>query len=165
MRKLQAKPLTIEGFRPYGEYANMLNPAGNCFDSGNSAFYPDQVTLSVSGREQIAFSPLTAKKADKMIITKAEYHNWTGEGIMFLDDDAVMHVAAPSNHNIVPEKTEAFIVPKGTLIKLNTGVWHLTPFPLHNDVLHLMIIMPERVYANDCIIKDFPENEYIEIIL
>ena len=65
---------------------------------------------------------------------------------------------------ITPEKTEAFIVPKGTLIKLNTGVWHLTPNPLHNDVLHLMIVMPERVYGNDCIVCDFPEEEYIEVI-
>jgi ureidoglycolate lyase len=63
------------------------------------------------------------------------------------------------------EKTEAFIIPKGTLVKLNTGVWHLSPYPIHERVLHLMIIMPERVYGNDCVVCDFPEAEHLEIVL
>lgn len=164
MRTIHAVPITNENFRPYGSFYNMLSPEGNCFPGAESVFYPDPVTLSVSGREQIAFSALTVKKPEKMMITKAEYHNWTGEGILFLDDDAIMHVAPPSNKTITPEKTEAFLIPKGTLVKLNTGVWHLSPYPVHNDILHLMIIMPERVYANDCYVCEFPEKDHIEII-
>ena len=68
-------------------------------------------------------------------------------------------------HVITPEKTEAFIIPKGTLVKLNTGVWHLSPYPIHNEVLHLMIVMPERVYGNDCVVCDYPEDQHIEIVL
>ena len=162
MRKIKAVPITVENFRPYGSFASMLNPKGNCFP-GDSTFYPDQVTLSVSGDHNIAFSPLTSKKMRPFTVTKAEYHNYTGEGIFFIDDDAVIHVAPPSNHVIVPQKTEAFIVPKGTLVQLNTGVWHLSPVPVHNDLLHMIIILPERVYANDCVVCDFPESEYIEI--
>ncbi|MDO4323990.1 MAG: ureidoglycolate lyase [Lachnospiraceae bacterium] len=165
MRTIQAVPISTKNFRPYGSFYNMLSPAGNCFPGEESDFFPDPVTLSVSGREQIAFSSLTVRKPEKMIIKKSEYHNWTGEGILFLDDDAVMHVAPPSNKVITPEKTEAFIVPKGTIVKLNTGVWHLSPYPLHNDVLHLMIIMPERVYGNDCYVCNFPEESWMEIIL
>ena len=71
----------------------------------------------------------------------------------------------PDIHVIVPEKTEAFIVPKGTLVKLNTGVWHLAALPVHNDVLHVMIILPERVYANDCTVCDYPEDRQVEILL
>ena len=100
-----------------------------------------------------------------MIVRAAEYHNWTGEGIFFIDDDAVMHVAPPSKHVVTPEKTEAFLVPKGTLVKLNTGVWHLSPYPVHKNLLHLMIIMPERVYGNDCIVCEFKEEDYLEIVL
>lgn len=165
MRTIKAKPLTAEAFRPYGSYASMTDPSGNCFDSGESAFYPDPVMLAVSGREQIAFSQLTVKKPEKMIVRAAEYHNWTGEGIFFIDDDAVMHVAPPSKHVVTPEKTEAFLVPKGTLVKLNTGVWHLSPYPVHKNLLHLMIIMPERVYGNDCIVCEFKEEDYLEIVL
>lgn len=165
MRIIKAVPITVENFRPYGCFFHMLDPKGNAFSGEESTFYPDPVTLSVSGKEAIAFSALTVKKPENMVIKKSEYHNWTGEGILFLDDDAVMHVAPPSNKMITPEKTEAFIVPKGTLVKLNTGVWHLSPYPLHNELLHLMIIMPERVYANDCYVCDFPEKDYIEIEL
>ena len=164
MITIKAVPITTEGFRPYGSFASMLEPTGNCFP-GCATFYPDQVELNVQGGKPITFSPLTVKKPERMIVTQAEYHNYTGEGVLVLDDDAVIHVAPPSNKIIVPEKTEAFIVPKGTLVKLNTGVWHLAALPVHNELLHVMIILPERVYANDCIVCEYPEDRQVEILL
>ena len=164
MRQIKAVPVTAENFRPYGSFASMLNPTGNCFP-GDATFYPDQVELNVQGGKPVTFSPLTVKKPERMIVSQAEYHNYTGEGVFVIDDDAVIHVAPPSNKVIVPEKTEAFIVPKGTLVKLNTGVWHMAALPVHNDLLHVMIILPERVYANDCIVCDYPEDRQVEIVL
>ena len=164
MTTIKAVPITIENFRPYGSFASMLDPKGNCFP-GDATFYPDQVELNVQGGKPITFSPLTVKKPERMIVSQAEYHNYTGEGIFVIDDDAVIHVAPPSNHVIVPEKTEAFIVPKGTLVKLNTGVWHLAALPVHNELLHVMIILPERVYGNDCVVCDYPEDRQLEIVL
>jgi len=160
---ITAIPIDYESFQPFGTFINMLEPTGNCFEDEGSIFYPDPVQMSVSGREQIAFSPLIVKKQNPIIVKRAEYHNWTGECIYFIDDDAVMHVAPPSNNVIVPDKTKAFIVPQGTLVKLNTGVWHLSPITIHNDLLHLIIIMQERVYGNDCFVCDFPEEDYFEI--
>ena len=162
MITIKAVPITAEAFRPYGSFASMLNPTGNCFP-GDATFYPDQVELNVQGGRPVTFSPLTVKKPERMIVSQAEYHNYTGEGVLPLDDDAVIHVAPPSNRVIVPEKTEAFIVPKGTLVKLNTGVWHLAALPLHNELLHVMIILPERVYANDCTVCDYPEDRQVLI--
>ena len=164
MKTIKAVPITVENFRPYGCFASMLEPAGNCFP-GDATFYPDQVELNIQGGKPVTFSPLTVKKPEKMIVSKAEYHNFTGEGIFIIDDDAVIHVAPVSNKVIVPEKTQAFIVPKGTLVKLNTGVWHLAPLPVSKDMLHVMIILPERVYANDCIVCDYPEEDWMEIQL
>ena len=164
MRTIKAVPITNENFRPYGSFASMLDPKGHCFP-GDNTFYPDQVELNVQGGKPITFSPLTVKKPERMIVKEAEYHNYTGEGVLVLDDDAIIHVAPPSNHAIVPEKTEAFIVPKGTLVKLNTGVWHLAALPVNNDVLHVMIILPERVYANDCTVCQYPEDRQVEIVL
>ena len=164
MRTIKAVPITIENFRPYGSFASMLNPTGNCFP-GDATFYPDQIELNIQGGKPVTFSPLAVKKPEKMVVTKAEYHNYTGEGIMILDDDAIIHVAAPSNCVIVPENTEAFIVPKGTMVKLNTVVWHMAPMPVNNDMLHVMIVLPERVYANDCIVCDYPEDRQFEIVL
>ncbi len=164
MKTIKAVPITHENFRPYGAFAGMLDPKGNCFP-GDATFYPDQVELNVQGGKPVTFSPLTVKKPERMIVTQAEYHNYTAEGVFVIDDDAVIHVAPPSNHTIVPELTEAFIVPKGTLVKLNTGVWHLAALPVHNDLLHVMIILPERVYANDCTVCQYPEDRQVEIVL
>ena len=164
MRTIKAVPITVENFRPYGSFSSMLNPVGNCFP-GDNTFYPDQVELNLTGGRPVTFSPLTVKKPERMIVSEAEYHNYTGEGVFVIDDDAIIHVAPPSNRVIVPEKTEAFIVPKGTLVKLNTGVWHLAALPVHNELLHVMIILPERTYANDCIVCQYPEDRRVEIVL
>lgn len=43
--------------------------------------------------------------------------------------------AAPPTKDPVPQLTEAFVVPKGTVVKLNTGVWHLAPMPVEEDVV------------------------------
>jgi len=164
MRTIKAVPITHDNFRPYGSFASMLEPSGHCFP-GDNTFYPDQVALNVQGGRPVTFSPLTVKKPERMIVTEAEYHNTTGEGVFVLDDDAVIHVAPPSNHEIVPEQTEAFIVPRGTLVKLNTGVWHLAALPVHNDLLHVMIVLPERTYANDCTVCQYSEDRQVEIVL
>jgi ureidoglycolate lyase len=160
MITIKAKPITNDNFRPYGAFASMLDPVGNCFP-GDATFYPDQVALNAQG--PVCFSPLTVKKPERMIVTQAEYHDHTAEGVFVIDDDAIIHVAPPSKRVIVPEKTEAFIVPKGTLVRLNTGVWHLAALPVHAQLLHVMIILPERVYANDCTVCDYPEDRQVLI--
>lgn len=162
MTTIKARPLTNDAFRPYGSFSCMLSPEGNCFP-GDATFYPDQVEMTAV--KNVTFSPLTVKKPERMIVSKAEYHDSTCECIFVIDDDAVIHVAPPSNHIITPEKTEAFLVPKGTLVKLNTGVWHLAPLPVHQDLLHVMIVLPERIYANDCKVCEYPEDRQIEIVL
>ena len=160
MNKIKAKPITTELFVPYGSFTSILNPIGNHLGD----FYNDQVVMPVSGYMPIAFSPLVIQKPEKMIVTAAEYHNTTGEGMVFMDDDAVIHVAPPSNHP-VPELTEAFIVPKGTLVKLNTGVWHMGAFPVNRLDLHVLIILPERIYKNDCTVMEYTQEQQLEIEL
>lgn len=158
MNKIKAIPITTESFAPYGSFTSILNPTGNHLGD----FYHDQVILPVSGAMPVAFSPLVIQKPEKMIVTAAEYHNTTGEGIVLMDDDAVIHVAPPSNHP-VPELTAAFIVPKGTLVKLNIGVWHMGAIPVHVSELHVLIILPERIYKNDCTVVEYDLSQQLEI--
>ena len=82
--------------------------------------------------------------------------------ILCLDDDVILHVAPPSKEP-VPELTEAFIVPKGTLVCLNLGVWHLSAMPINLDTAHVLIVLPERIYLNDCIVVDYPEERQVRI--
>ena len=64
----------------------------------------------------------------------------------------------------VPELAKAFIVPKGCMVKINAAIWHLCPLPVHNDVLHAMIILPECTYANDCTVVEFEEKDWFKIV-
>ena len=160
MRIIKAKELSMEAFATYGSYYDMLNPKGSYFGT----FYNDKIILPVSGNMPIAFSTMLAKKQDKMVVSIVEYHNTTGEGILPLDGDVVIHVA-PASKEPVPEQTEAFIVPKGTFVKLNTGVWHKAPIAISQEIVHIMIALPERVYKNDCNVIEYPEQDCIEIQL
>ena len=158
MRTIKAKPLTLENFSCYGQFTDLLNPDG--FSLGD--FYHDRVKMNVAGNMNLAFSPLVVHRADPMVVTQVEYHNTTQEGILCLDDDFVLHVAPPSKEP-VPEQTEAFIVPRGTLVCLNVAVWHLSAMPVHEDTAHVLIVLPERLYKNDCIVVDYDEAQQVKI--
>ena len=84
---------------------------------------------------------------------------------VIIDDDMIIHVAPASAGTPVPELTRAFIVPKGTMVKINAAIWHLCPLPLNNEVLHAMIILPECTYANDCTVVDFEEKDWFRITI
>lgn len=160
MRKIKAKPISAEAFKGYGSFTDLMNPEG--FSLGD--FYQDRVKMHFSGQMQAAFSPLLVRKPEKMIVSTAEFHNTTQEGILCLDDDVIVHVA-PAGKEPVPELTEAFLVPQGTFVCLNTGVWHLSAIPVHKDLAHVLIVLPERIYNNDCIVVNYPEEQWVEIEL
>ena len=140
MRKIKAKPITAESFKGYGSFTDLLNPEG--YSLGD--FYQDRLLMHFAGDMQAAFSPLLIRKPEKMIVNQAEFHNSTQEGILCLDDDVVVHVA-PAGKDPVPELTEAFLVPKGTMVCLNTGVWHLSAIPVNKELAHVLIVLPERI--------------------
>ena len=160
MRTIKAKPITAENFKSYGQFTDLLNPGG--FSLGD--FFHDRVKMNVSGNMNVAFSALTVHKQDPMVVRQAEYHNTTQEGVLCLDDDVILHVAPPSKEP-VPEETEAFLVPKGTFVCLNLGVWHLSAMPLNLETAHVLIVLPERIYLNDCIVVDYAEDQQVTIEL
>ena len=158
MKTIKAKPITVENFSYYGQFTNLLDPQG--YSLGD--FFHDRVRMNMAGNMNLAFSPLVVHKSEPRIVSQAEYHNTTQEGILCLDDDVILHVAPPSK-GPVPELTEAFIVPKGTLVCLNLGVWHLSAMPINLDTAHVLIVLPERIYLNDCIVVDYPEERQVRI--
>lgn len=163
MRKIKAEPLSREAFAQFGTYADMLKPEGVCFGDKPCRFFRDALAMPFFGG-MAGFSTLEVTR-QKLIVTGAEYHNHSGEILMPMDDDAIVHVAPATNKQPVPEQTRAFYVPKGTMLHLNTGVWHMAPLPVKEDCMHVLIILPERLYANDCYAVDYDEKDYIEIEL
>lgn len=158
MRTIQAKELSEKEFKKYGTYGSIIRAEGNHF--GN--FYADNIRYANSAGSAITFSALISDKPEKMIVSNVEYHDFAFEGILPIDDDVVIHVAPPSK-NPVPELTEAFIVPKGTAVVLRPGVWHEAPFPKNKERAHIMVVLPERTYKNDCVCVTYSEEDSIEI--
>ena len=56
-------------------------------------------------------------------------------------------------------------MPRGTLVKISTAIWHLAPLPAYEEELQAMIILPECTYANDCTVVDLKEEEQFVIEL
>ena len=162
MREIKAVQINTTDFAPYGTFCSMTEPTGYPLQGEIHSFYPDRISGSCVG--SLGFSPI-AVKMDDHIVKCAEYHKTTWEGIVALDDDMLIHVAPASGGTPVPELAKAFIVPRGTMVKLNAAIWHLCPMPVHNDVLHAMIILPECTYANDCTVVDFDEKDWFKIVL
>ena len=163
MNTIKASPVSHAAIAPYGGMVDMLNPAGFSLDGALHRFFPDRVM--VYSEDDFAFSPLEVKRPEKMIIDAMEMHELADEIILPLDDDVVIHVAPTTPDKPDTSKAEAFVVPKGTLVKLNRGVWHLAPLPVNNPVVHVLIGLPQRTYALDCEVVPLPEGEQFEIIL
>lgn len=163
MRTIKAEPITRETYAPYGTFYNMTAPEGYSLNGELHRFFPDRMTESYVSRA--AFSPILVKKPDVMKVTQAEYHTTTPEIILPLNDDMIIHVAPASGGTPVPGLTKAFIVPKGTLVKINSAIWHLAPLPVHEEELAAMIVLPECTYANDCTVVDYPEEDQFVIEL
>lgn len=163
MKKIKVQPLTREEFAPFGQYYNMVEPDGYPLCGAIHKFYPDRITGDSEHR--LGFSPLVVRKPDSMVITQQEYHTNSWEMILPLDDDMIIHCAPASGGEVVTDYVKAFLVPKNTLVKLNTAIWHLAPLPANNDKVTLLIVLPERTYANDCVVVDLKEDEQFELVL
>ena len=84
---------------------------------------------------------------------------------MPLNDDAVLHAAPKSGGDVVTELTEAFIVPKGTMVKLDAAVWHLAAMPVNVEDLQSLIVLPEGTYMNDCTKVALNDEQKFEIVI
>ncbi|MDD4796276.1 MAG: ureidoglycolate lyase [Eubacteriales bacterium] len=160
MRSIKAQPLTRDAFRKYGDFCNLLL-------DGPGGFTPDMIETNMGRPYQGAsFAICRTLPAEQMVVRAAEYHTWTGEGIIPLDGDVVIHVGkAVSPRAKCPiEDMEAFYIPKGTMVTLNPGVWHMAPFSV-NCPVNNVIVLPRRTYANDCEFYFFTDEEKFAIEL
>lgn len=161
MRKIKVEELSLEAFKPYGSFADLLDCNTAKIGEPPVEFFRD-IVQSYSGNVVSSFSVVKTYKRP-LIIEDVEQHFHTSEVLLPLDGDVIVF-AAYSTDKIVPYKDiKAFYVKRGTLVTFSPGVWHKAPFPVENELVHSLVILPERTYANDCYVVNFPEEEKIEI--
>lgn len=163
MRQIMAKELTVDSFRIFGDYADLLNPTGEKLNPGLVEFYRDMVPLAL-GAGGAACVSVTQVQPRPFVVEKLEYHTNTGEGFMPLDGDVLVHLAPAGRAGTVPyDRIEAFYVPRGTFVAIRPGVWHQAPFAAHGETVHVQNILPERTYANDCVVVTLEEEHKLTL--
>lgn len=166
MRSIKVEQLSLEAYKPFGTYANLINPTDEKLGEAPVEFFRDQLQMDVHGDIPFSYSCCRVEKR-KNIIDVLEYHTSCGEVVLPLDNDILLQVGpATANENDIPlDKMRVFYVPKGTAITIKPGVWHWGPFTPNDHPANILINLPERTYANDCIVKELAEAETIEIIM
>jgi ureidoglycolate lyase len=163
MRTVTIQELTLERFQPYGLFANMLNPQTPKIGAKPIEFFREMVRVNLGHYTQASCSVCRVEKRP-LVIDVSEFHSACGEGMLPLDGDVLIHVGPATPSNEIPlERFEVFRVPKGTLVAVHPGVWHHGPFVEQGDAVNVLIILPERTYANDCTVYSIPEDQRIAI--
>ncbi len=164
MKTIKAIPVTQENWAPYGYLADIASPK-RAYGMGSfpCTFYRDMVLAPMASPSPIAFGSLKVGKRD-MVIKDVEYHTAASEVMMPFDGDMVMYVGPANGGEPEPDKLEAFIIPKGTMVIFRAGAWHGAPFPLEDNGT-VLICLPERTYLNDTNKILLNEKDYIRIEL
>ena len=163
MRTIPVQPLSPARFQKYGVYHNMLSPDGESLGAAPAEFFRDLVQLRLGGSNVLSVSVLELTKRP-LLVDAMEYHNDCCEGMMPMDADVIVQLAPPVKGDMIPlEKVEAFFVPKGTLIVLNPGVWHESPYVTGRENGHIFCMLPERTYMKDAFLIPIPANQWITI--
>ena len=167
MLKIKAKPLCQESFRKYGVFQNLLDDESmgkNCVNP--SGFFPDLIALNFGTTTLPSVCCCSVVKKEKNIVMSMEAHQYTCEGLLPLDADVIIFVGVLPPTGLTVETLEAFIVPKGTFVKLNPLIVHGTQYCINTDVAHILCLLPERTYRNDKIGRIIEKDEdKAEIVL
>jgi len=161
MKKIKAEKLSLETFKDFGTYADFLEPSGPRLGDAPCEFYRDMLIQTFETSGSIAYSVCKVGQRP-LIIAETENHFNTGEAMLPLDGDVIMHVG-PASKAPDYEKYRAFHVPKGTLIIFRPGVWHHAPFVTGDKPVNLLVGLPEMTYAKDCYVIELKGEDRIEI--
>ncbi|MDR1272378.1 MAG: hypothetical protein LBK04_05250 [Clostridiales Family XIII bacterium] len=169
MKTIAAKPLSRDAFKKYGEYQDLLNDEElaekSIFPEG---FFPDVLYMDWGGQTPPTVSVCQVKKPEKIVVNFIEAHKYTHEGLLPIDGDVVIYVGKtfgdPETFSV--DELEAFIVPKGTYVKLYPLILHGSQFGLEEGVTHVLCQLPARTFANDMLAKVIEKEEEMgEIVL
>jgi len=157
MKTLKAQKLCSEKFRKYGVFQDLFNNeemrSRTIMESGNTGgFYADLVALDFNRAGNLpTISMCHVFKKEKNVVNFLEYHQYTCEGLLPLDDDVLIYVGIPGRGELTVDKIECFLVPKGTFVKLNPMIVHGSQYPVNNEEAHIVCMLPGRTFKNDMV--------------
>lgn len=165
MNTVSVRALGVEAFLPFGSYAKLIDPVAERIGAPPIEFYRDMVQQDLGGPAAASFS-VCHVQARPQVIDVTEYHTRTAEGILPLDGDVLIHVgpATPPTEPPPLDRFQVFRVPRGAMVVLRPGVWHHAPFSASGGPANVLIVLPERAYANDCVVVNLSESQRLQIV-
>lgn len=161
MQKLKVKNILESDFSVYGRYTDLLHPTGPCIGDAPIRFFRDMMPL---GQAEVLSLSITEVGPMELKADVMEFHSKTGECFLTLDGDTYICVAPATPDPVLDaELLDAYFVPAGTAVYIHPGVWHYAPFPAEEKTLHSLVMLPQRVYANDCQKYVLPEPVELEV--
>ena len=165
MKTINAKPLTVEAFKQYGTFQNLLNNEDLAKSSLNKqGFFADLLTLNFGGNTLPTVSVCNVKRDEKNIIGFVEAHRYTCEGLLPLDTDVIIFVGKVVRGVLSPDTIEAFHVPQGTFVKMEPLILHGRQFVTKAEEAHVLCLLPQRTYANDMMAQPLGDDDKIEVL-
>ncbi|MCD8138984.1 MAG: ureidoglycolate lyase [Planctomycetaceae bacterium] len=165
MPTAKIEELTPEAYRPFGTYVNMLDPDTEAIGDNPIRFHRDMIQVAMAHPRSLPSFSICRVEKRPLVVDTSEIHNYTAEGNLPLDGDALIHVAVATPNGVMPkDRIRIFRVPRGTFITMNAGVWHHAPFAYGREALNMLIVLPERTYANDCIVVPLTGDDQVRIV-
>ena len=166
MKTIVAQPLTEKAFQKYGSFQNLLDTDSLAQRSViPDGFFADVLPLHFGSGNPPTVSVCHAKKSAEMVVSFMEAHQYTCEGLLPLDGDVVIFVGTMTWEAPTSDTLEAFIVPKGTFVRLEPLVLHGTQFPVQEDAVHLLCLLPQRTFYNDLVGVPLEDEQRVKITL
>lgn len=166
MKTIVAKALSESAFKKYGSFQSLTDKASLAGASVLSGgFFADVIPLEFGRGNPPTVSVCHVEKVPEMVVGFMEAHQYTCEGLLPLDADVVIFVGAMSWEPPSSDALEAFIVPKGTFVKLHPLVLHGTQYVLDKPEAHILCLLPQRTFYNDMIALPLDAAEQVKIEL
>jgi ureidoglycolate lyase len=160
---VSVEALEHSSFAAFGVYSHFNQPGGVFIGAAPIRFYRDLLPLELGGKNPMLSICRIEPRAN--VIDVMEYHTMTGEGILPLDGDVLVQLApaTPPGSPFPAAMVRVFHAPQGTMLCIRPGVWHHAPFALGNQPVNILIVLPERTYANDCVAHEIPTDQLLTI--
>jgi ureidoglycolate lyase len=166
MKTIIAQSLCTAAFRQYGTFQNLLDHEELAAASvQKKGFFADVIPLNFGTTTLPSVSVCHVEKEERNVIGFVEAHRYTCEGLLPLDADVVIYVGRVIRGDLSPETIEAFLVPRGTFVKLEPLILHGRQFVTGAPEAHILCMLPQRTYNNDMLFKVLGEQEQLEVVL
>lgn len=161
---LPIETLSLHTFRDFGQYTDLFGSDYAKIGAPPIEFFRDQSLQTLGEDTAVSYSTCRCAPRPRVIDT-TEHHSRTCEMLLPLDQDVLMHFgpATPAGEAPPLDRFRVFRVPRGTLVVIRPGVWHHAPFATEDRPANILVALPERTYANDCVVVTLPPADQLRI--